>query len=282
MYRRELNYWDLQQRGIGDVERYPISDALASLEGQQLLGSAFDELARRQQEFMMAEERGRQIRRISAESHMPINHVHYLDKTNPTLLGIDQEPPAPIQTDEPPPAAPSMKPPSLRSRATASETPASVLAASTGFDAAPVRRKDRSTEAQLIAAHVKSASSHASEKMALSLADSVSVHSAISGSASAHRDAVRDLSGTADNRPLGATPGHHGTMVETAAERPMVVTTENPPERREERQKIPIGALSSIIKDMGARGAQEAMEMAQKDGYLHGKRKIYHDPSGRG
>ena len=52
MYRRELNYWDLQQRGIGDVERYPVSEALASIEGQQLLGSAFDELAKRQQELL--------------------------------------------------------------------------------------------------------------------------------------------------------------------------------------------------------------------------------------
>ena len=38
MYRRELNYCDLQQRGIGDVERYPVSEALASIEGAAVTG----------------------------------------------------------------------------------------------------------------------------------------------------------------------------------------------------------------------------------------------------
>ena len=69
MYRRELNYWDLQQRGIGNVERYPVSEALASIEGLQILGTAFDELAKRQQEFVTAEERGRAIRKLNAETH---------------------------------------------------------------------------------------------------------------------------------------------------------------------------------------------------------------------
>ena len=63
MYRRELNYWDLQQRGIGPVEQYPVSQALASIEGQQLIGSAFDELAKRQQTFLAAEDRGLALRK---------------------------------------------------------------------------------------------------------------------------------------------------------------------------------------------------------------------------
>ena len=95
MYRRELNYWDLQQRGIGDVERYPVSEALASIEGQQLLGSAFDELAKRQQEFIAAEERGRAIRKLSAETHAPINHLHHIDRTDRSVLGLEPPPPAP-------------------------------------------------------------------------------------------------------------------------------------------------------------------------------------------
>ena len=94
MYRRELNYWDLQQRGIGDVERYPVSEALASIEGQQILGSAFDELAKRQQEFIAAEERGRAIRKLSAETHAPINHLHHIDRTDRTILGLEEPPPA--------------------------------------------------------------------------------------------------------------------------------------------------------------------------------------------
>ena len=93
MYRRELNYWDLQQRGIGDVERYPVSEALASIEGQQILGSAFDELAKRQQEFIAAEERGRAIRKLSAETHAPINHLHHIDRTDRTILGLEEPPP---------------------------------------------------------------------------------------------------------------------------------------------------------------------------------------------
>ena len=94
IYRRELNYWDLQQRGIGDVDRYPVSEALASIEGQQLLGSAFDELAKRQQEFIAAEERGRAIRKFSAETHAPINHLHHIDRTDRTILGLEEPPPA--------------------------------------------------------------------------------------------------------------------------------------------------------------------------------------------
>ena len=88
-----MNYWDLQQRGIGDVERYPVSKALASIEGQQILGSAFDELAKRQQEFITAEERGRAIRKLSAETHAPINHLHHIDRTDRTILGLEEPPP---------------------------------------------------------------------------------------------------------------------------------------------------------------------------------------------
>ena len=100
MYRRELNYWDLQQRGIGDVDRYPVSEALASIEGQQILGSAFDELAKRQQEFIAAEEQGRAIRKLSAETHVPINHLHHIDRMDRTILGLE-EPPPPAPTADP-------------------------------------------------------------------------------------------------------------------------------------------------------------------------------------
>ena len=64
MYRRELNYWDLQQRGIGDVDRYPVSEAIASIEGQQILGSAFDELAKRQQEFFCSRGAGKSYQEV--------------------------------------------------------------------------------------------------------------------------------------------------------------------------------------------------------------------------
>ena len=92
MYRRELNYWDLQQRGIGPVEQYPVSQALASIEGQQLIGSAFDELAKRQQTFLAAEERGLALRKLSAQTHIPVQKLHHIDRTDRTLLGLD--PPA--------------------------------------------------------------------------------------------------------------------------------------------------------------------------------------------
>ena len=46
MYRPELGYWDLVTRGI-TPHHEDISDALRSLEGQAVVGAAFDELAKK-------------------------------------------------------------------------------------------------------------------------------------------------------------------------------------------------------------------------------------------
>ena len=203
MYRRELNYWDLQQRGIGDVERYPVSEALASIEGQQLLGSAFDELAKRQQEFIAAEQRGIALRKLSAQTHMPINHLHHIDKTDRTVLGLEA----------PPPAAPAASS-SHVSRAYASDTPArlSTEVASTGLEEAPIRRNERRTassvEGSLIRSGVGSARTAASEAMSLDMEDNLTAGSVRSSTASSHRAAVRSLQPKESELPLASFNGN--------------------------------------------------------------------------
>ena len=93
MYRRELGYWDLQQRGI--TPHYePYSEALRSIQGQNLVGAAFDELARKQNEFKEAEARGMELERLSKSTHIPTAHLRRLHGTNPTLFddGSDRGP----------------------------------------------------------------------------------------------------------------------------------------------------------------------------------------------
>ena len=90
MYRRELGYWDLQQHGISPHHE-SVSEAIRSLEGQQLVGAAFDELARKQNEFVEAEQRGHAIKQLSAQTHVPTSHLHTIDRQDRSALGLGNE-----------------------------------------------------------------------------------------------------------------------------------------------------------------------------------------------
>ena len=180
-----MNHWDLQQRGIGDVDRYPVSEALASIEGQQILGSAFDELAKRQQEFIAAEERGRAIRKLSAETHAPINHLHHIDRTDRTILGLEPPPPAPT-------ADPSVRGAPFTPTTFAVPRTESILSVpETSSTTVKYARSSRpnTVEGSLIRSGVGSARSVASQAMSLALDEILT--SGASSTASSQRAAIR-------------------------------------------------------------------------------------------
>ena len=193
MYRREFSYWDLQESGLGDVERYPVSEALASFEGRQLLGMAFDELAKRQQELIAAEERGRAIRKLSAQTHAPINHLHHIDRNDPTILGLE-EPPWSKAPNEMPPAGPAA---SRVSNATEeSGTPLSRAPASPSTEVRSYERRSSrppTVEGSLIRSGVRSTRSEASAAAMLDLEDTNTEHASQSIRASEHERAVGSL-----------------------------------------------------------------------------------------
>ena len=191
MYRRELNYWDLQQRGIGDVERYPVSEALASIEGQQILGSAFDELAKRQQEFIAAEERGRAIRKLSAETHAPINHLHHIDRTDRSVLGLEPPPPAPMP--DPTVRGAPFTPTTFAVPRTESVPPTESISSVPVTSSTTVKyartSRPNTVEGSLIRSGVGSARSVASQAMSMGIDDILT--SGASSTASAQRDVIK-------------------------------------------------------------------------------------------